>query len=249
MISETDLRWWCSLNNCRALRDIKSVCDLGLQQLMAVRRDDYDVTTERFVALCGEPEVSLTDCHSSADMWRRLKREIISLDLVGADPSLVEFDLNTDRVPEHLRNHFDLVTNVGTTEHVFNQLNCFTVLHDLTKINGIMAHAVPSTGFKTHGLYTYPLKFFWRLAYANDYECLDAWMSLDPEDKQAKPNVGEYLRDESKTFRNARTGDQHPIAYYHLSFDDYRSSDSCLYVFLRKTSSAAFRLPVDMPDG
>src|SRR5215472_5699437 len=125
MICETDLMWWCALHKCLSLKDIKSVCDLGVQELYAKQRPVFEQTAGTFVQLCGEPNVSLNDCQSSPDMWRRLKREIVSLDLVGDDVSVVRFDLNRDRVPTGLRGHFDLVTNSGTTEHVFNQPNCF----------------------------------------------------------------------------------------------------------------------------
>src|SRR5271167_2182976 len=180
MISETDLMWWCCLDKCKALTEVKSVCDLGLQELICNVADTYDKTTRTFVQLCGEPDVSLTDCRSSADMWRRLKREIVSLDVVGNEMSLMHFDLNTDRVPAKFKDHFDFVTNVGTTEHVFNQANCFKVVHDLTNVGGIMVHAVPFAGFENHGMFNYSMKFFTTLARENDYACLDAWASWDP---------------------------------------------------------------------
>jgi len=248
MISQTDLLWWCCLDRCQSLREIRSVCDIGLQEIAATHPANFAAALKRFVTLCGKSEIDMTDCRSSAELWRRLGREIVSLDLVGTDPSLIRFDLNIDQVPPRLAGHFDFVTNAGTTEHVFNQANCFKVLHDLTRVGGIMAHAVPSTGFETHGLFTYPLKFFWRLAHANDYECLDAWMSLDRVTKQPKPNVTEFLRDDARKFGKARSDEHHPIKFHRLNFDDYESGDSSLYIFLRKTSSAPFRIPADMPD-
>jgi hypothetical protein len=248
MISETDLMWWCALHKCRALINIKSVCDLGLQELICNRQEVYDTTTRLFVKLCGEPDVSLADCRSSADMWRRLRREIVSLDVVGNDMSVVRFDLNSDSVPANLKGHFDFVTNAGTTEHVFNQANCFKVLHDLTKVGGITAHVVPFAGFENHGLYKYTMKFFTRIAKANDYECLDAWVSMDLEDRQFKADVAEFFVDRVGMFRNVRSSPHHPIDFYKLKLDDYRSADACIYVFLRKTNATEFRIPVDFAD-
>ena len=248
MISETDLLWWCALNECKALTDIKSVCDLGLQELVHSRQAHYDEAIKLFVKLCGEPEVSLADCRSSADMWRRLHREIVSLDVAGNDSSLVHFDLNKDSVPRRLRGRFDFVTNVGTTEHVFNQANCFNVMHDLTKVGGIMAHAVPFVGFENHGLFKYTMKFFTRLSKANDYHCLDAWASTGADDPQFKANISEFLSDDAKAFKNVRSSDHHPIYFYHLKFNDYRSVDACMYVFLRKVTPGQFQVPIDLPD-
>jgi hypothetical protein len=248
MISETDLMWWNSLHKCKALTEIKSVCDLGLQELICTRREDYETTTKNFVELCGEPDVSLADCQSSADMWRRLRREIVTLDVVGSDMSVVKFDLNNDHVTANFKEHFDLVTNAGTTEHVFNQANCFTVIHDLTKVGGIISHAVPFAGFENHGLYKYPLKFFTRIAKANDYDCLDSWVSIGLEDRQFKPDVAEFFVDRSGMFRNVRSSENHPIDFYNLKLDDYRPSDACIYVALRKTNAIDFRIPVDFAD-
>jgi hypothetical protein len=46
------------------------------------------------------------------------------------------FDLNHDRVPDDLFEQFDLVLNLGTTEHVMNQFNAFRVIHDAVKVGG-----------------------------------------------------------------------------------------------------------------
>jgi hypothetical protein len=248
MISETDLMWWCSLHKCKALTDIKSVCDLGLQELICNRQDTYDKTTKLFVELCGEADVSLADCRSSADMWRRLRRKVVTLDVVGNDMSVAHFDLNSDRVPTNLRGHFDFVTNVGTTEHVFNQANCFEVMHDLTKVSGVMAHAVPFAGFENHGLFKYTMKFFTRIAKANDYECLDAWISMDLDARKFKPDVAEFFMDHGGMFRNARSSGHHPIGFYNLKLNDYRSVDACIYVFLRRTKQTEFRIPIDFAE-
>ena len=248
MISETDLMWWCALDKCKALKDIKTVCDLGVQELICKHQDAYDKTTKIFVELCGESDVSLADCQSAADMWRRLKREIVSLDLVGNDFSVVRFDLNSDSVPDHLREHFDFVINAGTTEHVFNQANCFEVVHNLAKVEGIMAHAVPFAGYDNHGLYKYTMKFFTRLAKANDYDCLDAWIPVDPHARMLRANLAEFFRDDAKMFTNARSSDHHPIKFYDLKFDNYQSADECMYVFLRKTKQVEFQIPTDLAD-
>ena len=151
--------------------------------------------------------------------------------------SLVQFDLNRDHVPASLKDHFDFVTNAGTTEHIFNQANCFAVVHDLTKVDGIMAHAVPFAGFENHGLFNYSWKFFTKIAKANDYDCLDAWISMDLNAAQFKPDVVDFLMDHVGMFRIARSSMHHPIDFFKLKLDDYQSVDACIYVALRKTRS------------
>ncbi len=86
-------------------------------------------------------------------------------------------DLNFDTLPDKYRNYYDIVTNFGTTEHVFNQWNCFAVMHGATRIGGAMYHVVPAIGYLDHGYYCYTPLFFRDLARANGYEIVDMFMS------------------------------------------------------------------------
>lgn len=83
------------------------------------------------------------------------------------------FDLNLD-VAEHygFTEQFDLVTNNGTTEHLFNQQAAFANIHRFTKPGGLMLHAVPSLHFVNHCFFNYSPVFFYSLAVANAYEML-----------------------------------------------------------------------------
>jgi hypothetical protein len=74
---------------------------------------------------------------------------------------------------------YDLVTNFGTTEHIFNQYSCFKNIHNLTKTGGYIFHGVPVSGFSEHGFYKYSILFFEDLASANDYTIEEFWLCLD----------------------------------------------------------------------
>ncbi len=90
------------------------------------------------------------------------------------------FDLNKDISKEYTyKKKFDLVTNNGTTEHVFNQYTCFKNIHDLTKVGGYMFHAVPFIGYLEHGFYLYSASFFLDLAFINNYEIKAIWICID----------------------------------------------------------------------
>jgi SAM-dependent methyltransferase len=62
---------------------------------------------------------------------------------------------------------FDIVTNFGTSEHVFNQAAIFQSIHDAS--SEYMVHALPGA-MRDHGLFGYSNKFFAELARANNYE-------------------------------------------------------------------------------
>lgn len=95
----------------------------------------------------------------------------------GGHRGVTSLDLNRDRVPYRLRSSFDLVINAGTTEHVVNQDNAFRVMHDLTKVGGVMMHEVPAGGMLTHGVVSYNPQFFWLLCRDNGYEVIDLTVS------------------------------------------------------------------------
>jgi hypothetical protein len=107
------------------------------------------------------------------DLWIALGFEYTAIDLDESAGS-VPLDLNFDRVPDQLKGTFDLVTNVGTTEHVCNQLNAFKIIHDLAGPGAVMIHHVPSGGMPNHALFNYNMKFFWHLSRSNAYTCLYA---------------------------------------------------------------------------
>ena len=85
------------------------------------------------------------------------------------------FDLNRDDLPRPHRHAFDVVLNIGTTEHVLNQLNCFYVIHEATCPGGYMVHQLPVSGFTDHGYYVYTGRMFFDLATSNHYEIVGLW--------------------------------------------------------------------------
>jgi len=106
--------------------------------------------------------IDLTDIfYTSYDVCPALKTEI--------------FDLNRQSLPDSYVSSFDVVLNFGTTEHVFNQLNSFKVMHECMKTGGVAFHQLPSIGWIDHSYFNYHWVFFEDLIRANGYELLDHW--------------------------------------------------------------------------
>jgi hypothetical protein len=106
------------------------------------------------------------------EMWRRCGLNYLSYDITEAPFSRV-FDLNFHAVPAEDRQTATILTNIGTTEHVANQLNAFQTVHDLLKIGGVAIHSVPFAGMLNHSLFNYHPKFFFSLVVNNRYRLLD----------------------------------------------------------------------------
>ena len=114
---------------------------------------------------------------------------------------------------------FDLVTDLGTFEHVFNISSAFENSHNLCKKGGLMIHALPSNGNANHGYYVIQPRIFGDIAAANDYEILDLLFSVD-----YRPNL------------------------YRFSMENYKKYDDrdlMVYAVLRKCSDSPFQMPFD----
>jgi SAM-dependent methyltransferase len=113
-------------------------------------------------------------------------RSKVAIDLHGTELAL-KFDLNE---PLPIANLFDVVVNVGTAEHVFNQDQFFRTAHERCKPGGYMMHNLPLTGWFDHGFYSYGPTFVVDLAAANNYRIV-CWLlgSLDPPSVQQVANM------------------------------------------------------------
>jgi SAM-dependent methyltransferase len=89
-------------------------------------------------------------------------------------------DLN---LPLPFSDQFDVVTNLGTAEHIFNQYQVFKSIHEKTLPGGIMIHSLPHQGCYDHGFFNYHPTFLFDLSHANRYEivlCLYCDDSVTP---------------------------------------------------------------------
>jgi hypothetical protein len=165
-----------TLKRSGALEKARRVIEIGSQQL----DDTFLASTDLLDQGCqlfGKPKIDLGpprggDFASSAppsrSFWTSLGFEYATVDFDGHRDS-IPLDLNTDQVPEKLRQRFDLVVNTGTTEHIANQAQAFRIIHDLIRLGGVMFHELPA-GSWNHGLINYTPKFFLLLHKQNDYE-------------------------------------------------------------------------------
>ena len=160
-------------------------------------------------------------------LYEHIGFEYHSIDLSGEDNCIV-IDLNHDDIPKNKKNTFDLVTNIGTTEHIFNQSNCFKAIHDATTKNGVMIHALPMNNSLEHGLFNYQPNLFFSLALSNKYEIIDFCISQSTKAKH--------------TYRNNDS-----IDYEIDMIDNYDalnpSLDTGLFIAFRKTSNNNFIIP------
>lgn len=205
-----------------AKKQLKSVCEIGNQTLNVSRdiqklfaKDGYDVS----------------ECQTVKQFYKALGFEkYIAID-VNDDKDAIALDLNLV-VNDKITQTFDLVTNNGTSEHIFNQHSVFANMHNLCNVGGYMIHLLPCTGWLDHGFYNYNPNLFTAIAEQNNYNIEWTGFGLTNAEK-----ICDY------TFHDIETRD-------HGSRKDYYEivkklgPDTMLMAIMQKTNSDQFKIPM-----
>ena len=149
---------------------------------------------------------------------------------VNTERDAVAMDLNVD-IPKtyDFREQFDLVTNNGTGEHVFNQYMVFKNAHDLCRTGGFMIHVLPFYRWVDHGFFNYNPNLFPCLANQNGYELRELWIASSDTVYLHKLDVNNLGR--NKGYRGK------------LALDTWESDPMVAAVF-RKNRDAPFEIPI-----
>ncbi|MEG3871086.1 tetratricopeptide repeat protein [Microcoleus sp. Z1_B5] len=181
-IGITTFNFYCLLRAQGYFTALKSVIEIGDQSIMVANWDDFAARIAREV---GDFSHNHGEAITAKSLYESLGFENYKcIDTCESLDSLV-FDMNKDLAETYgYSKQFDLVTNHGSSEHCFNQYQCFKNIHNLCREGGVMIHGLPFHGSLNHGFYNYQPSFFQWLVGANDYKLL----SLAVVDvKSAKP--------------------------------------------------------------
>lgn len=145
-----------------------SVCEFGNQTLK------NEFSRKKYFSSKG-----LSDsCSSTKDFYLKIGLEkYLAID-VNSRMDAICMDLNLDFEKHYsFTEKFNLVTNAGTGEHIFNQYTVFNNMHNVTKKDGIMIHVLPSFGWIDHGFYNFQPNLFKDLAKENSYTLIDLYFT------------------------------------------------------------------------
>ncbi len=113
--------------------------------------------------------------YTTQDFYRDLGyRKYLALD-VNEKMGAKVCDLNV-LVDINSLGQFDLVTDNGTGEHLFNQYAVWENQHRLTKQGGILLKIMPFTPWFNHGFYNFNPIIYRDVAAANNYKWLFFWL-------------------------------------------------------------------------
>ena len=141
-------------------------------------------------------------------------------------------DLNFDLIADRHREYYDVVLNFGTSEHIFNQWNCFQIMHEALKVGGIMYFHLQVTGNLEHGYYFYTPKFFRDLAESNEYKIEELFLAEADFYKLGASDI-DARGDDSELTPLPHSATRHPSDVFIPAYN--------ANVVLRKTRSAPFR--------
>lgn len=153
------------------------VLDLGTQDLWAEPEMLQRVAARHLAR--PEIERTLTAIFEGKTPRPRSQRDFYSIFGAGSYRSIdlgdprADFRLDLNLPVPVSTGVYDVVTNFGTTEHVFNIGQTFANIHNLLKVDGIQLHTLPAYGYIDHGFYNIHPSVYLDMARANAYEIVD----------------------------------------------------------------------------
>ena len=159
--------------------NISSICDMGATEIHVNKKDLKDLflkTDEKTInSIENIPNVNnwpnKTPRSSAKNLYEILTdlKLYKSIDLNGLYDS-IKHDLNHSFTDEQYLNKFDLVTDFGSCEHVFNIAEAYKTMHKLTKINGLMI--VSQNLYNGNGYFNFDEGFVRGIAASNNYDII-----------------------------------------------------------------------------
>ena len=164
------------LNELGLLKDFKSVIEIGSQEIH-IQKNDF----KELIEIAGL-DVNLVENIPNIKNWPFSPRasskylyEILgikdykSIDISGTHGAIVH-DLNKPFNDTSMFNKFDIATDFGSCEHVFNVSECYKTLHKLLKPGGYLI--IDQAILKGNGYFKFDEVFFEGIAAANNYKII-----------------------------------------------------------------------------
>jgi hypothetical protein len=143
---------------------------MGILKEVAATVKDLNLPPGFSVCELGDQQMAGDRPRPALDFYAKLGcGRYVSVDANGS--GTVTADLNWPLT--HLQlGTFDLVTDFGTGEHIFDQSQVWRTIHDLTALGGYIAFDRPTDGYGKHGFYLVTTGLLEDLAQANQYRIL-----------------------------------------------------------------------------
>jgi hypothetical protein len=256
-ISNPMLAWLEGLYARGAFAGLCSVLEFGPQDLVL----NKTILSDCLARIAGRP-VSLEPYYNgdvpnpvaARALYRQLGvTEYFSIDL---DDERAEFRLNLNEATT-LPRRFDVITDFGTVEHIFNVANAISLIHNHLQVGGLALHVLPTRGDYNHGFYNFHSTWFRDLAAANHYEIVDMVCvpnfgeqhhRMDADASAGRPYQAEFIDVSQGDDQAEGDGRFARAAFARFSLRESEpATDPRIYEYifaaLRKTIDAPFQIP------
>ena len=164
------------LHNLGYFKNSKKVIEIGSQELHLKKNDlkelyDYAGLDSKIIDSFPNIDNYPKSPKCSAKYFYQSLgfEEYKSID-INSEHGAIKFDLNKPFQDSSLFNKFDLVTDHGSCEHVFNISECYKTIHNLTKKNGYIV--IAQGLLKGNGYFLFDKSFVDGIAAANNYKII-----------------------------------------------------------------------------
>jgi SAM-dependent methyltransferase len=178
-------------------KDIKSVAEMGSQEIhMTLEEFDSLVNAacvpgynkEDFKELENFPG---TPRCPAKKLYKMLGAEEYTCVDINSEHGALALDLNYPMEDTSFYNRFDLVTDFGTNEHVFNVVEAYRTMHRICKPGGLIV--IDQGVVDGNGYFLFDYSFFEGLAAANNYKIIFASYVISPKPKSKHFPSAQYL--------------------------------------------------------
>ena len=230
-IGITEVQLLLELHNQGKFNSFKNILDIGSHDLHVKKEDLRELVLQAGI------DDTFVDQIENIDNWPSQPRasakalysslgitEYSSFDING-EIGAIPIDLNLELKDNSLFNKFDIVTDFGTCEHIFNVSECYKTIHKITKVNGLII--INQSVFKGNGYFQFDRSFMEGIAAANNYKIIYACYVVGTSSKTSNGTAKKF---------------QIPLSEDLIkSFKDI--SSLTISMVLQKTSNDNFKIP------
>jgi len=221
------------LNNLGYFKNSKSIIEMGSQELH-IKKEDLKELLEH-AGFDGDLVNKIPNINnwpsgpraSSKHFYSLLGiKEYSSLDNNGQS-EVINHDLNEPLEDESMFRKFDIVTDYGTCDCIYNVGECYKTMHKLAKKDGYII--IHQHAFKPFRYYLFDKSFFESIAAANNYKIIFNSFTITPGKKTKYGSDYEYHVPASRAIFNM--------------FDLSKNTPIGIYVVFQKQDNNDFKTP------
>jgi hypothetical protein len=175
-ISALMVEWFDRLAVMGVFTTRRELMELGPQDLMVTQNVIRDVARRQKTLT--DPDLTVDSIARRMAIGGQVTAMFYGIFGIERYLSADKFDPRSDwqidlNIPANISRRFPLVTNFGTSEHVFNVAQSIATTMDIVAPDGVALFVLPAFGQINHGFYNIHPTLFFDICRENSYEILD----------------------------------------------------------------------------